>query len=109
MKKIGFIGTGVMGQSIIKNLMQAGYSVSVYTRTKAKAENLLAHGASWAQTPQQLATESDIIFTMVGYPADVEDVYFRTDGIFAGVKENAIVIDMTTSEPSLAKKLHKKQ
>lgn len=102
---IGFIGTGVMGASIVKHLLKAGYSVHIYSRTKAKAEPLIELGAEWHSTAGEVAKNSDIIFTMVGYPKDVEDVYFGNKGIFAMAKPRSIVIDMTTSQPTLAKKI----
>lgn len=103
--KIGFIGTGVMGAAIIKNLMAAGHKLTVFNRTKTKAEPLIATGATWAPTPREVAAQSDIVFTMVGFPQDVEQVYFEKEGIFAGLTEGATAIDMTTSQPSLAAKL----
>ena len=104
--KIGFIGTGVMGASIVRHLLNAGHDVTIYTRTKSKAAELIAAGAKWAETPAQASKEQDIIFTMVGYPKDVEEVYIGENGIFSAAKQGAIVIDMTTSEPTLAKKLY---
>lgn len=104
--KIGFIGTGVMGASIVMHLLNAGHDVTIYTRTKSKAAELIAAGAKWAETPAQASKEQDIIFTMVGYPKDVEEVYIGENGIFSAAKQGAIVIDMTTSEPTLAKKLY---
>lgn len=104
--KIGFIGTGVMGASIVKHLLAANYEVSVYTRTKSKADALIALGASWAATPAEASDKKDIIFTMVGYPSDVEQVYFGENGIFSAVHNGTVVIDMTTSEPTLAKKIY---
>lgn len=104
--KIGFIGTGVMGASIVMHLLNAGYDVTIYTRTKSKAADLIAAGANWAETPAQASKDQDIIFTMVGYPKDVEEVYIGENGIFSSAKKGAIVIDMTTSEPTLAKKLY---
>jgi 3-hydroxyisobutyrate dehydrogenase len=106
MTKIGFIGTGVMGASIVKHLLKANYEVTVYTRTKSKAEELIALGAKWASTPAEASMDQDVIFTMVGYPADVLMVYKGVDGIFDTAKNGAIVVDMTTSEPTLAKKLY---
>lgn len=103
---IGFIGIGVMGESIVKHLLTAGFHVTVYTRTKDKAQAVLNLGAHWAETPAQAAQQQHIIFTMVGTPQDVEQVYFGKDGIFQTAKQGAIVIDMTTSEPSLAKKIY---
>lgn len=104
--KIGFIGTGVMGASIVMHLLNAGHDVTIYTRTKSKAADLIAAGANWAETPAQASKDQDIIFTMVGYPKDVEEVYIGENGIFSSAKKSAIVIDMTTSEPTLAKKLY---
>ena len=103
---IGFIGIGVMGESIVKHLLKAGFNVTVYTTTKAKAQAVLQLGAKWAETPAQAAQQQHIIFTMVGTPTDVEQVYFDKDGIFQTVQQGAVVIDMTTSEPSLAKKIY---
>lgn len=106
MKKIAFIGTGVMGASIVKHLLNANYDVTVYNRTKEKANQLLELGAKWADSPKEAAIDKDIIFTMVGFPTDVEEVYCGENGIFQTAKSGAIVVDMTTSEPSLAKKLY---
>lgn len=105
MKKIGFIGIGVMGKSVVKHLLNANYPVTVYTRTRSKAEDLLEIGATWAKTAKEVAENADIIFTMVGYPTDVEYVYFGENGIFEGGKAGQIVVDMTTSSPELAKKI----
>lgn len=105
MSTIGFIGTGVMGASIVKHLLEAGHEVHIYSRTKAKAEFLIKLGAKWFSTAGEAAKESEVIFTMVGYPQDVEDVYFGDQGIFAMAKQGTIVIDMTTSQPTLAKKI----
>ncbi|WP_404427627.1 NAD(P)-dependent oxidoreductase [Ureibacillus chungkukjangi] len=106
MKKIGFIGTGVMGSSIVKHLLKADYEVSVYTRTKSKAQSLVELGAKWAETPKDAAINSDVIFTMVGFPADVEEVYFGENGLLQTAKKGAVVVDLTTSEPTLAKKIY---
>ncbi|MGX7013329.1 NAD(P)-dependent oxidoreductase [Vagococcus silagei] len=106
MKKIGFIGTGVMGASIVRHLLQAGYVVSVNNRTKAKAAPLLAEGAAWCDTPKQIVDASDIIFTIVGYPSDVEETYYGSKGIFSTDVNGKILVDMTTSTPSLAKKIY---
>jgi 3-hydroxyisobutyrate dehydrogenase len=99
---IGFIGTGVMGKSMINNLLNAGYPVHIYTRTKSKADSLIASGAIWKDTVKALASEADVVITMVGYPADVEAIYFGEHGILDTLKKNTYVIDMTTSKPSLA-------
>lgn len=105
MKKIGFIGIGVMGKSIVKHLLKANYPVAVYTRTKSKAEDLLEIGATWAETASEVTENADVIITMVGYPADVEHVYFGEKGVFEGSKAGQIIVDMTTSSPELAKKI----
>ncbi|MQS75382.1 NAD(P)-dependent oxidoreductase [Companilactobacillus halodurans] len=108
MQKIGFIGTGVMGSGIINNLLKAGYSVDIYTRTKSKAQPLIDKGANWFSDPKDVASKADIIFSMVGFPQDVEDVYFKDNGIFAGLTSGKIIVDMTTSTPTLAKKIGEK-
>lgn len=105
MHKIGFIGTGVMGTGIINNLLKANYAVTVFNRTKAHAQIALNHGATWANTPQAVAEQADIIFSMVGFPQDVEAIYLGDDGILAGVHAGQTVVDMTTSTPSLAVKI----
>ncbi|WP_068676173.1 NAD(P)-dependent oxidoreductase [Oceanobacillus sp. Castelsardo] len=105
---IGFVGTGVMGKSMASNLQKAGYSIHVYTRTKAKADDLVKNGAEWKATVQELANDSDVIITMVGYPSDVEEIYFGSDGILENAKQGSFVIDMTTSKPSLAVKIYEK-
>ena len=99
---IGWIGTGVMGASMCGHLMDAGHPATVHTRTRAKAEGLLARGAAWADSPRQVAEASDVIFTIVGYPADVREVILGPDGALAGCGGGEIIVDMTTSEPSLA-------
>lgn len=99
---IGWIGTGVMGTSMVSNLHCAGYKCTVYNRTKAKAEPLMASGIQWADSPSDVAKQSDVIFTMVGFPSDVFDVYFSENGILSGTKPGAILVDMTTTEPSLS-------
>lgn len=105
MKRIAFIGIGVMGKSIVEHLLKANYPVTVYTRTKSKAESLLEIGATWAKTPREATEKADVIFTMVGYPADVEHVYFGEKGVFEGGGAGKIVVDMTTSSPELAKRI----
>ncbi|POZ57899.1 2-hydroxy-3-oxopropionate reductase [Lysinibacillus sphaericus] len=105
-ERIAFIGTGVMGASIVKHLLQNGHEVTVYTRTKEKAEPLIVLGASWASSPAEAFKDKDIALTMVGYPADVEEVYFGENGLFQTAEAGNIVIDMTTSEPTIAKKIY---
>ncbi|MGA2764906.1 MAG: NAD(P)-dependent oxidoreductase [Spirochaetia bacterium] len=104
--KVGWIGTGVMGRSMCGHLLKAGYRATVYTRSPEKAQDLLAAGAAWARNPCEAAQRSDVVFTMVGFPADVEQVYLAEDGILAGTRSGAILCDMTTSEPSLAVRIH---
>lgn len=108
MKSIAFIGTGVMGKSIVEHLMNATYDVTVYTRTKEKAQSLIDAGAKWAATPAEAAQDKDIIFTMVGYPQDVEEVVVGEQGVLQTAKSGAVLIDMTTSEPTLAQKIYEK-
>ena len=102
---IGFIGTGVMGTGIINNLLQAGYPVTVYNRTRAHAQTVIDNGAVWASSPQAVAAASAITISMVGFPQDVEATYFAADGILAGTTPGQIIVDMTTSTPTLAKKI----
>ncbi|MEN2768751.1 NAD(P)-dependent oxidoreductase [Ornithinibacillus xuwenensis] len=104
--KIGFIGTGVMGSSMASNLIQAGYPVVVFTRTKEKAQTLIKQGATWKDSVAELAQESDVIITIVGYPDDVEEVYLGRNGIIANAKPGSYLIDMTTSKPSLAVEIY---
>ena len=100
--RIGWIGTGVMGSAMCANLMRAGFAATVYNRTRAKAEPLVAQGGRWADSPRQLAAECDAIFSIVGYPADVREVILGRDGALAGCRAGTFLIDMTTSEPTLA-------
>lgn len=100
--RIGWIGTGVMGLSMCGHLMNAGYRATIHNRTKAKAEPLLAKGAAWADRPLDVALASDVVFTIVGFPPDVRQVYFGGDGVLAGLKPGGICVDMTTTSPSLA-------
>lgn len=103
--KIGFIGTDVMGTGVINNLLEENTDVTVYNRTKAHAQQVLEAGAKWADSPALLAEETDIVFTMVGFPQDVENVYFGEEGLFKTAKAGQYLIDMTTSKPSLARKI----
>jgi 3-hydroxyisobutyrate dehydrogenase len=100
--RIGWIGTGVMGSSMCGHLLAKGYSLAVYNRSQEKARPLLDRGAKWADTPRAVAEQSDVIFTIVGYPADVRAVVLGPDGTLAGSKAGNILVDMTSSEPSLA-------
>lgn len=105
MPQIGFIGTGVMGAAIVTNMMKQGLKVNVYNRTKSKTDELVQEGAVWQDTPAAVTANSDIIFTMVGFPKDVETIYFDENGIFSQDITNKIVVDLTTSTPTLAEKI----
>jgi ATP-dependent DNA helicase RecQ len=104
--KIGFIGIGVMGKSMADNLLKAGYEVMVYTRTKQKAESLLAKGAKWFDSAKALAQNVDVIISMVGYPQDVAEIYLGENGVIKNLKPQSIIIDMTTSSPKLAQEIY---
>lgn len=101
-RKIGWIGAGVMGSSMCGHLLTAGHRVTLHSRTKSKAQPLLDRGAQWAENPRAVAAESDVLFTMVGFPQDVRAVYFGETGVFAGARVGMILIDMTTTQPSLS-------
>ncbi len=100
--RLGWIGTGVMGRSMCSHLLDRGFAVTVFSRTKFKADALVAKGAKWADSPQAVAEQSDVVFSTVGYPADVREVILGPQGALAGSKSGAILVDMTTSQPSLA-------
>lgn len=100
--KIGWIGTGVMGASMCSHLIDKGFAATVYSRTQSKAAKLVEKGAKWAPSPKAVAEASDVIFSIVGFPPDVREVMLGTNGALAGSKGGNILIDMTTSEPSLA-------
>ncbi len=103
--KIGWIGTGVMGRSMCGHILDAGFETTVYSRTKTKAEGLLKRGASWAESPKAVALQSDVIFSIVGFPADVKSVLLgdgQTEGALAGCQQGKVLVDMTTSQPGLA-------
>ncbi len=103
---IGFIGTGVMGKSMAAHLLKAGFKMVVYSRTKEKASELVERGAQWASTPKDVAEIANVIFTMVGYPKDVEEIFFGKDGLLENGRPGSYFIDMTTSAPSLAVKIY---
>ncbi len=105
---IGFIGTGVMGNSMSRHILDAGFQLIVYTRSKEKAQDLLENGAKWAVSPEELAQQADVIISMVGYPKDVEEIYLGEKGILKDTGRTKYVIDMTTSTPSLAVKIYEK-
>ncbi len=105
-KTIGFIGLGVMGNSMAGHLLSAGHRLIVYTRSPDKAKPLLNRGAEWAESPATLAPRCDVIITMVGLPSDVEEVYLGDRGLLAHSRRGALLIDMTTSSPDLAVRIH---
>ncbi len=100
--KVGWIGTGVMGKWMCQHLIEGGYQAIVYNRTPQKAQALVDMGAILAETPAQVASQADVVFTMVGYPKDVRECYFGEAGIFSGVRPGTLLVDMTTTEPTLA-------
>lgn len=104
--KLGWIGTGVMGTSMAGHLLAAGYSLTVFNRTKSKTDPLAAKGAKVADSPKAVAEASDVVFAIVGFPKDVREVFLGEDGAIAGSRAGTILVDMTTSEPSLAVEIH---
>lgn len=107
MKSIGFIGVGVMGRSMVKNLLKAGYEVAIYSRTKSKLEDFLKeNNVTWCDSAAQCASGRDAVITMVGYPKDVEQVYFGQEGILAAAQPGTYLIDMTTTDPKLSVRIY---
>jgi len=105
MKTIGWIGTGVMGSSMGGHILAAGYPVNVYNRSKEKTRPLTDKGAIWRDSPAEVAAVSDIVFAIVGYPEDVQEVFLGAEGLLSAAREGTILVDMTTSEPSLARQI----
>jgi 3-hydroxyisobutyrate dehydrogenase len=103
--RVGWIGTGVMGASMCGHLIERGFSMAVYSRTASKAARLIERGARWADSPKAVAAQSDVVFSMVGFPRDVREVVLGPAGALAGSKPGNILVDMTTSEPSLAREI----
>lgn len=103
---LGFIGTGVMGGSMAGHLLDAGYELHVYNRSKERAAKLVERGAIWEESPAEVAKKSDFIFSIVGYPKDVEEVYLGENGVVANAKQGAMLVEMTTSSPKLAQKIY---
>lgn len=103
--RIGWIGTGVMGASMCGHLIDAGFRSTVYSRTRSKAEALIGKGAQWAESPRQVAENADVVFSIVGFPSDVREVLLGEDGALAGASSGSILVDMTTSQPSLAREI----
>ena len=104
--RIGFIGVGVMGNGMVKNLLSHGYEVNAYTRTRAKALEALDAGAEWRESAADCVRDADAVITMVGFPPDVEEVYFGEKGILANARPGTLVIDMTTTSPRLAQRIY---
>jgi 3-hydroxyisobutyrate dehydrogenase len=102
---IGFIGTGVMGRSMAANLMSAGYTLHVHNRTRARADELVAAGATWHDSAASVAKSVDVVITMLGFPTDVESTYLGADGVIAYARSGALLIAMTTSSPVLARRI----
>lgn len=106
MDKIGFIGVGIMGKSMVRNLMKAGYEVAIYTRTKSKAENIIGEGAVWCKSAGECARGRRAVISIVGTPGDVEEIYFGEYGIIANADPDTYLIDMTTTSPKLAVRIY---
>jgi len=104
--RVGWIGTGVMGSSMCGHLLAAGHEMRVFNRTRSSADSLVEAGAIWCDSPAEVAAGSEVTFTIVGYPADVRAVILGPDGVLEGAPEGSVVVDMTTSEPSLAREIH---
>ena len=104
-KKIGWIGTGIMGKSMCRRLIEAGYEVALFTRTRRKAEELIDAGATWCGSPRAVAERSDCTFTIVGYPRDVREVVLGENGVLSGARSGSVIVDMTTSQPQLAEEI----
>jgi 3-hydroxyisobutyrate dehydrogenase len=103
--KIGWIGTGVMGNAMCGHLLAAGYQVAIFNRTRSKAENLVERGARWCDAPREVAGISDVVFSMVGFPDDVEQVLLSDQGVLSAAKPGTVLVDMTTSSPELARRI----
>jgi 3-hydroxyisobutyrate dehydrogenase len=104
--RVGWVGTGVMGRWMCQHLMTKGYKATAYNRSKEKAQPLLEAGAAWGETPKAVAERSDVVFAIVGFPRDVREVFLGPQGALAGSKPGAVLVDMTTSEPSLAREIY---
>jgi 3-hydroxyisobutyrate dehydrogenase len=104
--RVGWIGLGVMGRSMCGHLIDRGFSATVYTRTRSTADPLVARGAAWVDSPKAVAERSDVVFSIVGFPRDVREVMLAESGALAGSKRGSVLVDMTTSEPSLAVEIY---
>jgi 3-hydroxyisobutyrate dehydrogenase len=105
--RIGWIGTGVMGLSMCRHILEKGYGTTVFNRSKERALPLIEKGAMWVDSPAEVAEKSDVLFTMVGFPEDVREVYFGKTGILKAARRGVILVDMTTTEPALAEEIYK--
>lgn len=103
--RLGWVGTGVMGRSMCRHLMDAGFSMTVFSRTQQKARDLMEAGANWAASPKDVASQSDIVFSIVGFPSDVREVMLGEQGALQGAASGSILVDMTTSQPTLAQEI----
>ncbi|MBX3432314.1 MAG: NAD(P)-dependent oxidoreductase [Pirellulales bacterium] len=103
--RLGWIGAGVMGASMCGRLLEAGFAVTVFTRTRAKAEPLLASGGRWADSPAAVAAASDVVFSIVGYPRDVREIHLGASGVLTTLRPGGVLVDMTTSQPALAEEI----
>jgi 3-hydroxyisobutyrate dehydrogenase len=103
--RVGWIGAGVMGAALCHHVQRARYRLTLHSRTRAKAASILAAGAAWAGSPRAVAEHTDVVFTMVGFPHEVRSVYFGEQGLLAGTRPGMIVVDMTTTEPSIAREI----
>jgi 3-hydroxyisobutyrate dehydrogenase len=100
--RIGWVGVGVMGAPLCEHLLHAGYALTIHSRTKAKADSLLQQGAQWVETAAEIAVDTDVVFTMVGFPNDVRDIYLGKEGLLAKARPGQVFVDLTTSQPGLA-------
>lgn len=106
MKKLAFIGVGIMGKSMVRNLLKAGYEVSIYTRTKEKVLDVISEGATWSDTIAECVKDSEAVFSIVGFPKDVEEIYFGETGILNSASKGTYIVDMTTTSPKLAVRIY---
>src|SRR5947208_10260202 len=104
--RVGWIGTGVMGRWMCQHVMTKGYKATVYNRSRDKAQPLLDAGAAWGETPKAVAERSDVIFAIVGFPPDVREVFLGPQGALAGSRPGMVLVDMTTSDPTLAREIY---
>lgn len=103
--RVGWIGTGVMGASMCGHLLGRGFAITVHSRTRAKAEPLLGRGALWADSPAEVAERSDVVFTMLGFPDEVRACILGDRGVLAGARPGLVLVDMSTTEPTLAREI----